>query len=94
MLRLHPEPLFSLQPYRMTRTFRLPLDEDTEALVADEEILHIGVDFVTVQVPRAARTRGTRSLTCGGGRWLCSGNSAVSRRNSSAYRAGRTGAGG
>jgi hypothetical protein len=51
VLRMHPEPLFALQPKWMTRTYRLPLDEETEALIGDEEILRGGDDYVTVQMP-------------------------------------------
>jgi hypothetical protein len=62
VLRLHPGPLFSLQPGWMTRTYRLPLDEDTEALIADLEIIHGGDDFVTVQVPRDGSHAGNEIL--------------------------------
>jgi hypothetical protein len=62
VLRLHPGPLLSLQAGWMTRTYRLPLSEDTEALVADKEIIHIGDDFVTVQVPCDGATAGSEIL--------------------------------
>jgi len=71
VLRLHPGPLFSLQPYRMTRVYAaargrdgqvFPLDEDTAALIADEEILHAGDDFVSVQVPRGGAHAGNEIL--------------------------------
>ena len=62
VLRLHPDPLFSLQPAWMTRTYRLPLDEETEALIADEEILHAGDGFVTVQVLCDGATAGNEIL--------------------------------
>jgi hypothetical protein len=62
VLRLYPEPLFALQPYRMTRTYRLPLNEDLEALVGDLEILHGGDDFVTVQVLCDGATAGNEIL--------------------------------
>jgi hypothetical protein len=62
VLRLHPEPLFALQSYLMTRTYRLPLDEETEALIADKEILRGGDDFVTVQVPCDGATAGNEIL--------------------------------
>lgn len=51
VLRTHPAALLSLQPGWMTRTYRLPLDDDTAALIGGEEILRAGDDFVTVQVP-------------------------------------------
>ena len=63
VLRLHPGPLLSLQPRWMTRTYRLPLDGDTEALIGDEEILHGGDDFVTVQVLCDGATAGNEILT-------------------------------
>jgi hypothetical protein len=62
VLRLHPGPLLSLQPGWMTRTYRLPLDEDTEALIADEEILRAGDDYVTVQVLCDGATAGNEIL--------------------------------
>lgn len=62
VLRLHPGPLLSLQPGWMTRTYRLPLDEDTEALIGDQEILRAGDDFVTVQVPCDGATAGNEIL--------------------------------
>ena len=61
-LRLFPGPLLSLQPKWMSRTYRLPLDEETEALIADEEILRAGDDFVTVQVPCDGTTAGLEIL--------------------------------
>lgn len=69
VLRLHPEPLFALQSYRMTRTYRLPLDEETETLIGDEEILRAGDDYVTVQVPRHGAHAGNEIL---GLRWRSS----------------------
>lgn len=62
VLRLHPEPMFALQPGWMSRTYRLPLDEETEALIEDKEILHAGDDFVTVQVPCDGATAGNEIL--------------------------------
>jgi hypothetical protein len=62
VLRLHPGPLISLQPGWMTRTYRLPLDEDTEALIGDEEILRAGDDYVTVQVLCDGTTAGNEIL--------------------------------
>jgi hypothetical protein len=62
VLRLHPGPLLSLQPGWMSRTYRLPLDEDTEALIADEEIVRAGDDFVTVQVLCDGATAGNEIL--------------------------------
>lgn len=62
MLRTHPGPLLSLQAAWMTRTYRLPLDEETEALIGDEEILRAGDDFVTVQVPCDGATAGNEIL--------------------------------
>jgi hypothetical protein len=62
VLRLFPEPLLALQPKWMTRTYRLPLDEETEALIADEEILRAGDDYVTVQVPCDGTTAGNEIL--------------------------------
>ena len=63
VLRLHPGPLLSLQPRWMSRTYRLPLSEDTEALIADEEILRAGDDFVTVQVLCDGTTAGNEILS-------------------------------
>lgn len=63
VLRLFPGPLLSLQAGWMTRTYRLPLDEDTETLIGDEEILHAGEDFVTVQVPCDGTTAGLEILS-------------------------------
>ena len=62
VLRLHPGPLLSLQPRWMTRTYRLPLDEETEALIGDEEILRAGDDYVSVQVPCDGATAGNEIL--------------------------------
>lgn len=62
VLRLHPGPLLSLQPGWMTRTYRLPLDAETEALIADEEILRAGDDYVTVQVLCDGATAGNEIL--------------------------------
>ena len=62
VLRLHPEPLFALQPRWMTRTYRLPLPEDIEALIADEEILRAGDDYVAVQVLCDGATAGNEIL--------------------------------
>jgi hypothetical protein len=62
VLRLHVTPLLSLQPKWMTRTYRLPLDEETEALIGDEEILRAGDDYVTVQVPCDGATAGNEIL--------------------------------
>jgi hypothetical protein len=63
VLRLRPDPLFALQPGWMTRTYRLPLDEITEGLVGDLEILHGGDDFVTVQVLCDGATAGNEILS-------------------------------
>lgn len=62
VLRTHPGPLLSLQPKWMSRTYRLPLDEETEALIGDEEILRAGDDYVTVQVPCDGVTAGNEIL--------------------------------
>lgn len=62
VLRLHPGPLLSLQPGWMTRTYRLPLDEETEALIADEEIVRAGEDYVAVQVLCDGTTAGNEIL--------------------------------
>ena len=73
VLRLHPGPLFSLQPYRMTRTYRLPAGKPGGALqapipdelidqIGDLEILHVGVDFVSVQVLCDGATAGNEIL--------------------------------
>jgi hypothetical protein len=61
-LRLFPSSLLSLQPKWMTRTYRLPLDEDTGALIADLEILRAGDDFITVQVLCDGTTAGSEIL--------------------------------
>lgn len=62
VLRLHTTPLLSLQSKWMTRTYRLPLDEETEELIADEEILRAGEDYVTVQVLCDGATAGNEIL--------------------------------
>jgi hypothetical protein len=62
VLRLNPGPLLALQPYRMTRAYRMPCDEETWALIEDKEILHAGDDFVTVQVPCDGVTAGSEIL--------------------------------
>lgn len=62
VLRTHPGPLLSLQPGWMTRTYRLPLDEETEALIGDEEIVRAGDDYVSVQVLCDGATAGGEIL--------------------------------
>jgi hypothetical protein len=73
VLRIHKDPLFSLQPFKMTRTFRMPVGKpgtEPQAPVApeivdqlgDREILHIGLDFVTVQVECDGATAGNEIL--------------------------------
>jgi len=62
VLRLHPGPLSSLLPAWMTRTYRLPLDEDTEILIADKEIVRAGEDYVSVQVLCGGATAGNEIL--------------------------------
>lgn len=62
VLRLHPEPLFALQPKWMTRTYRPPFDEQTWALIADQEILRAGDDYVSVQVLCDGATAGNEIL--------------------------------
>ena len=61
-LRMFPSSLLALQPKWMSRTYRLPLDEDTEALIGDEEILRGGDDYVTVQVLCDGTTAGNEIL--------------------------------
>ena len=61
-LSLHIVPLLSLQPKWMTRTYRLPLDEETEALIGDEEIVRAGDDYVAVQVLCDGATAGSEIL--------------------------------
>lgn len=63
VLATFPGPLLSLQAGWMTRTYRLPLDEETEALIGDEEILRAGDDYVTVQVPCDGTTAGLEILS-------------------------------
>ncbi len=62
VLRLHPDPLFSLQPGWMTRTYRLPLDEETAALIADKEVIRGGDDYVTVEMLCDGTTAGNEIL--------------------------------
>ena len=46
----------------MTRTYRLPLDEETEALIGDLEIIRGGDDYVSVQVQCDGATAGNEIL--------------------------------
>ena len=73
VLRLHPGPLFSLQSGWMTRTYRMPVGKpgtESQSPIAPEivdrlgdlEILHVGVDFVTVQVECDGATAGNEIL--------------------------------
>lgn len=58
-LATHASVLFALQPAWMNRTFRWPLAEDLLESLADEEIVRIGEDFVTVmQLVGAAEAGG------------------------------------
>lgn len=73
VLHTHTGPLFSLQPYEMTRTYPLPVGrpgmESPSPIpaelvdeIGDLEILHIGVDFVAVQVLCDGATAGNEIL--------------------------------
>ncbi len=44
----HAGPLFALQPAWMTRTYRLPLDEDTAERLADLDAVRSGEDYIAV----------------------------------------------
>jgi hypothetical protein len=74
VLRLNPGPLLSLQAGWMTRTYRFPVGRPgreplspippaVEEEIGALEILHTGVDFVTVQVPCDGATAGNEILS-------------------------------
>ena len=62
VLRVHATPLLALAPRWMTRTYRLPLDAETEALIGGEEIVRAGEDYVSVQVLCDGATAGNEIL--------------------------------